>query len=110
MKKNQALALALGVLCAISLVNPTLAETRGQAVNQRQQMQVQRIQQGVKNGELTRREARHLKQNERRINRYEEHARADGKMSPQEFHKLGRMQHRESMAIHQQKHDLQERR
>jgi hypothetical protein len=109
MNKQQVLALGLSVLSITALAGPAMAGHRGHEVNQRQERQMDRIQQGERSGELTKGEAHRMMKNERRINNFERTARADGKIGPGEFRKLERMQNRESNAIYKQKHDGQER-
>jgi hypothetical protein len=79
-------------------------------INERQHNQQQRINEGVKSGQLTRAEAHKLRSNQRAINRYERQSRADGNgLTTRERMRLQRQQNRQSNAIHQQKHDKQVR-
>ncbi len=71
--------------------------------------QQKRIEQGVKSGELTRREAARLKAGERKIDRMETRAAADGTVTAKEKARINRAQNAESRAIHRQKHDAQKR-
>lgn len=109
MNNGRILALGLSVVIGLSLAGSAFAGERGHVVNHRQWRQDHRIDQGIRSGELTRKEAKNLAQGERHINQYEKTARSDGHISPKEFHKLERMQDRESRAIYNQKHDGQER-
>ena len=93
-----ALSCALGVM---AMAVP--AEAR---VNQRQDRQTARINQGVHNGTLTQREARRLKQQQRHISRYEARSRADGGgLGPVERARLENMQDRASRNIYRKKHN-----
>lgn len=107
MKKSRFLALGLSVLMVGALASSAMAAPRGKVVNHRQCNQVNRIQQGVRNGSLTRPEAYRLSQNQMKINRYERIAKADGRITPNEFRKLDRMQDRQNAAIYAQKNDRQ---
>ncbi len=109
MKNTRVLALSLSVLVGFGLIGSAFAGERGKIVNNRQVRQEKRIEQGVRSGQLTRKEAFHLQQSQRRIDRYEKIARADGRINPQEARKLDRMQDRQNKVIYNQKHDKQER-
>ena len=76
-------------------------------INARQAEQQQRIRQGVRSGELTRREAAYLQQREADVRRAERVARADGYVSPSERARINRMLDANSRAIRNQKHDGQ---
>lgn len=109
MKKSQMTALGLSVLMAASLAGSAFAGPLGKSVNCREYRQDSRIMQGVRSGSLTRPEANKLVKGQYQINRYERIARADGRISPQEFRKLQAMQQRQNIAIYNQKHDNQYR-
>ena len=107
MKKAAVLALAL-VLAASVSVESAFANDPG--VNKQQHNQHGRIKQGVKSGELTRKEGAKLAKEQRQINRTEKRMRADGGgLSAAERARLDNMQDRQSKAIHHQKHDGQDR-
>jgi len=76
-------------------------------VEQREARQEGRIQQGVNSGQLTPRETRRLQGEQARIERAENHAQADGKVSAQERARLRNMQDRASRDIYREKHDRQ---
>jgi hypothetical protein len=78
-------------------------------VNKRQASQRARIHQGVKSGELTKREAHKLNQQQRGIRRQERRAKADGTVTDEEAAKLEKRQDRASKAIYRNKHDAQDR-
>jgi hypothetical protein len=92
-----------GVLASGSLFADT------PVLDQREQNQKERIQQGVASGELTRPEAHRLRKGERRLNRNEAQAKADGVVTPAERAQLHREAGRESKRIYRQKHDAQVR-
>jgi len=86
------------------------AATAEARVNARQHHQHHRIAQGVKSGELTRGEARHLRHQQARIARYEAKSRADGPgLTRRERANLAAMQNHASRSIYRQKHDSQRR-
>ena len=75
----------------------------------RQGAQRARIQEGIKSGELTKKEAAGLRGQQRHIRRAEKRAEADGVVTPEEKAKLERKQDRASHQIYKQKHDEQDR-
>lgn len=75
----------------------------------RQENQVQRIQQGVRTGELTDGETRNLVRQQNRIDQYQDRAVSDGYLSRSEQNKLDRMQDRASNRIHNKKNNYRER-
>jgi hypothetical protein len=97
--------IAAGLAAATVLGTPAYAR-----VNARQHHQQDRIGQGVRSGELTRREAKGLEQQQYRIARTEARMRASGDgLSPAERARLSYRQDRASVNIYQQKHDGQVR-
>lgn len=80
-----------------------------EGVNARQHHQQQRIGQGVRSGELTRGEARHLQREQRHIRQEERAYRSDGHLSRAERADLQRDQNRASRHIYNEKHDGQQR-
>jgi uncharacterized protein YdeI (BOF family) len=79
-------------------------------VNERQQNQRERIQQGVRSGELTPVEAARLRNQEAQIRLNEARARqSGGEFTPQERARIQRQLNRESRRIYRQKHDAQDR-
>ena len=100
------------LLCAalIGLAALTAAAPAEARINQRQHRQQDRIYNGVRTGELNRREAYRLERREGHIARYEARARASGGgLSGRERYRIERMQDRTSRAIYRQKHDAQVR-
>jgi hypothetical protein len=79
-------------------------------VDKREIVQKERIENGVKDGSLTRHEARKLNREQRRIHRVERRSERDGVVTPREDKRLDRMQDKASRDIYKQKHDKQERR
>lgn len=101
-KLSMAVAVVLGLVMVVGN-----AEAAERGVRQREQ-QV-RINQGVRSGELTRREAVKLEAQHHQIRREIKKARADGRITPAERAKIARKQDRLSKRIYRQKHDGQVR-
>ena len=78
-------------------------------VDQRQENQKARVQQGVASGELTRKETAHAVQDQRHIRRAERRAKADGTVTRRERAKLHHKQNRASRELRRNKHDQQDR-
>ena len=107
MKRNLIFA---GLLVAtIGISTAASAQTHTPVIRKRQVHQQERIGQGVKSGELTRPEARHLEAREAKIQHDKREAKSDGVVTHQERSKLRREENRSSRAIYRQKHDAQER-
>lgn len=75
---------------------------------QRQDNQAERIQAGKSNGELTSYEAKRLRREQKLIDKAEDHANADGKVTKKEERRLHRMQNAASKDIKRQNHDKAE--
>jgi hypothetical protein len=111
--------LPAALLCGASLltvgaasvvaVTPAPQSNDQHTINERERRQQRRIHEGVRNGELTRREARHLERRETRLRRNEWRARrSGGELTDRERRRLQREENRTSRAIHRQRHDRQE--
>jgi len=105
MKKIISFLVAAVFVFAASAVS--MAGPRG--INSREHREQRRINQGIRSGELTRREAVRLEAQLARIRIQERFARADGHLSYRERARLNRELSRESRAIYRQKHDDQDR-
>jgi uncharacterized membrane protein YebE (DUF533 family) len=81
----------------------------GQQINERQDRQMDRIQQGMRAGNLTRFEFHELMQEQHRIRAMEQHFRADGMIDAHEFQRMDRALDVASLNIKLEKHDRQER-
>jgi hypothetical protein len=91
--------------------NPNSASSqRMQADVQRNINQQQRIEQGVKSGQLTNREVGKLEGGQSRVTRDEARAGANGHVSASEQQRIQRDENRQSKGIYKQKHDKQTRR
>lgn len=86
---------------------PAFAQTATPGIDQRQANQEARIQQGIKSGELTQREAARLEKGQDRIQRMENRAKADGKVTAKERERIEHAQNQESRHIAREKHDRQ---
>ena len=100
--KTQLITAALSVAALTGAV-PALAQ-----VNGRQAEQQHRINQGVRSGELTGREANHLERQQARINNTEHRMRAQngGYLRPGQKARLEARQDRASANIYRKKHNL----
>ena len=78
-------------------------------IDARQARQEQRIQQGVRTGEVTRGEYYRLEREQARIRQMERQAKADGYVSASERARIRGAQEDASRHIYQQKHDGQRR-
>ena len=77
-------------------------------IDQRQDYQQDRIEHGIRDGQITSSEARRLEQGERAIDRAQARARADGVVTQQERARIDRMTDREGREIYKQSHDRQQ--
>src|SRR5476651_1653239 len=77
-------------------------------INQRQEVQQDRIDHGIRDGQITRSEAGRLEQGERNIDRAQRQAEADGHVTPQERARIDRMTNRESREISRDSHNSQQ--
>lgn len=94
------------VLAALSLA--AFAQTTSTPrIDQRQENQQQRIDQGAKSGQLTRKEAARLEKGQARIRKMEKDAMADGKVTAKERLRIAKAQDREGRRIAREKHDKQ---
>jgi hypothetical protein len=103
MKRTISLA-AVSVGALIS--GAALAQSTGQIVD-RNVNQQQRIEQGLKSGQLNTREAARLEGEESRVERDQARALRDGKLTPAEKARITREQNKVSRDIYREKHDAQ---
>jgi hypothetical protein len=95
---------AAAILAAFPLA--ALAQGAGTEI-QRNINQQQRIEQGLKSGELTTREASRLEREQAGVNRMEARALKDGKLTDAEKARIDRAQDNVSRDIYREKHDAQ---
>ena len=108
MSKNWMTFFASLVLMMVML--PVAGLAQDHSINKRQRDQQQRIRQGIRSGELTRREARRLEWQEARIRRDEARSRrSGGTFTPRERARIQRELNHSSRNIYRQKHDRQDR-
>ena len=100
-------AATLAFAAAGAFAQAPSAPTATPRVDQRQAHQETRIDQGVASGQLNKRETHRLSRRQHRIDRAENHAKADGTVTQTERRRLHKMQKHASHDIHQQKHDAQ---
>lgn len=101
--------ITLLTVLSFMLVVAANAQTATPKVDKRQQIQKERISNGVKNGELTRQETRMVVRDQRHIRRVERRAEADGIVTGRERARLDRKQDRASRQIARTKHNARER-
>jgi hypothetical protein len=102
--------LALGLAASLGAhAQGGLADAQQARVDNRQERQETRIDQGVASGELTRRETARLERQQRHINRLERRTEADGQVTGREALRVEAAQDRASQRIFHAKHDRQQR-
>ena len=105
----KSLALVVAGVLGVASLSQAEAGVRDPGVNQRQQHQSQRIKQGVRSGELTRRETGRLVEQQRDVRQLERAYKSDGELTRAERVDLHHEQNQASRAIYNQKHDAQDR-
>lgn len=78
-------------------------------LDQKQQNQKQRIKQGVKSGELTKKETKRLAKGQAQLRKMERKAKSDGVVTKRERARLQHKATKESAKIAKNKHDRQKR-
>jgi hypothetical protein len=91
---------------AAVFATPAFAQTTATEV-QRNVNQQERIEQGLKSGQLTTREGAKLEGEESRVEKMESRALKDGKLSPEERARIGRAQNQASRDIYRDTHNAQ---
>ena len=109
MKKYLVKTVVVLGLAAIGLNAYADRGTHDPGVNARQNHQDERIKQGVKSGELTKREAKGLREERRDIKQLEKAYKSDGTLTRAERKDLHHELNQSSQEIYQQKHDAQTR-
>src|ERR1044071_6574587 len=99
--------LMLAAFAAASIASVASAATPG--IDARQANQNARIERGVKNGQLTRGEARRLRGGQRRFHRLKRRSMADGRVTPRERMRINRMLNHQSRRIHRLEHNRRHR-
>jgi len=83
------------------------ASTATPNIDKRKVEQQRRIDQGVKSGELTEREAASLQKGQAKVQRMEDKAKSDGVVTDKERKKITHEQDKQSKRIEREKHDRQ---
>ncbi|MCX5781899.1 MAG: hypothetical protein NT145_04240 [Elusimicrobia bacterium] len=107
MKSFFKIFLLFALISAVS--SPVFAYKPMKNVSKKQVNQNERIRQGVRSGELTKEEAKELKQDQKEIRKMKQEARSDGKVTVQERKEIQKKLNQESKEIYQEKHDEQKR-
>ena len=95
---------AIAFVLSVPFAANAFAQTVG-SETQRDINQENRIEQGLKSGQLSTGEAAKLEKGEAKIDRMESNALKNGNLSPQEAARIQRAQNQESQAINQAKHN-----
>ena len=97
--------LGIVLISATLFSGAAMAQGNAQIDTQRDVNQKQRIEQGLKTGQLSTKEASGLMRQQQHIDRMQAHALKDGKVSPQEQARLKAKQDKASRSIHAAKHN-----
>ena len=97
--------IVMAVALAVSIAGVASAQPGTRRLDRREWRQQERIHRGVVSGQLTPREARHLRMGQRHIRRMELRARADGRIGPRERVRLHRALDRQDARIWRLKHN-----
>ena len=98
--------LSLAVLLSAMSVS-AFADTPAEKDQQRDVNQETRIEQGLKSGQLSTKEAGHLEREQQHVDKMEAHDLKDGHMSAAEQLRLDKAQNAASADVYKQKHDAQ---
>ncbi len=101
--------IVLASLTALSLSAALSTAASADEIDRRQSYQQQRIQQGLRSGEITRFEAARLQAEQARIAQMERRAEADGRVDRREAAAIRNAQNEASRHIYQESHDSQKR-
>lgn len=109
--KNKLIAFAITGLLTATAFGQSATTTTKPTIKQRKHHQQARIRQGVKSGELTHGEAKHIEKQEHALNKEERQMRkADGgKLTAADRAKLNRQQNHLSKEIYKDKHNNRKR-
>jgi hypothetical protein len=103
---KQKIIAACVLLTSLGLTKISLADINTPRIDQRQENQERRIEQGVASGTLTEHEANHLQNQQDRIGRLETNAKADGIVTRSENTRLTHKQNKADRAITRKKQNL----
>jgi hypothetical protein len=96
---------AAALLGAIFAGQQADAQTRTPQVNKQQYNQHKRIEQGARNGSLTKHETRNLKMQQAKVRHYKQMAKADGRVTRNERMMIHRAQKNANRNIYCKKHN-----
>ena len=95
------------VIAVFALPGVALAQSTPR-IDKRQEVQDKRIEQGVKSGELNKKETARLEKGQQGVQKMEDKAMADSKVTKKEKAHIEHAQDHQSKRIHSQKHDKQQ--
>ncbi|MGJ0486759.1 MAG: hypothetical protein ACR65R_19810 [Methylomicrobium sp.] len=104
--KPLAALISVGFLLFTATLPAGYAGTDTPRVDRRQEKQEQRIEQGVRSGQLTTKEAQRLEEQQNRIQGMEDKTKVDGVVTRKERSRLNRRQNKASQNIYRKKHNL----
>ena len=93
------------LVAALAFGSIATAQDRTPVINARQHNQERRINNGVRSGQLTRNETRHVRNDERRIRSEKRFAKASGHVTPRQRAILRHQENRTSRTIYRDKHN-----
>jgi len=93
------------LIAALAITSLAQAQTRTPAINHRQHTQERRINEGVRNGQLTRGEAHRLRGEENRISRQRNRYAASGRVTRGERRHLRHEENRTGREMYRDKHN-----
>lgn len=99
----------VAAILVMTFAAPVFADPKSPGADRREHRQKQRIKQGVKSGELTKKEARALAAEQKAIRAKEREMKSDGVMTREERKELNRDLNEASRNIAEQKHDAETR-
>ena len=105
MKITKLLLAGLLLVGARAFADELTSEQRENIVNEREAKQQERIDQGVKSGDLNPKEAARLEKREEHIKKMNDKAMADGEMSKKEFKRIEHAQNKASRKVFRKKHN-----
>ncbi|GEM_PF-728170 len=112
MKRISLIMMALVMVGAMGTLSPSAeAHRRRSEINRREHHQMGRIREGVKSGELTKDEAKGLRQDEKNIHKEvrEERKENGGHLTAEERKEVNQKLDQESKKIYEEKHNEMER-
>jgi hypothetical protein len=102
----------LAVVLSLGLTSATFAQTsdtKTPVINKRQERQKNRIKQGVKSGEMTKKETIEARADQKEIREEKREAKADGDVTAKERAKIQHKENKSSRQIYRSKHNKSDR-